>query len=91
MPNEDEPTGCLNPSADAIKRIDGMDVYGMNDDLTNWKGQRIPPEHNYERAFFRLKCTKCGGTDCFEVLYTAEYETAAMCTRCRLYYAVHSG
>ena len=36
------------------------------------------------------KCRNCGGLS-FEVLQTDNYETAARCNKCGMYYLVHCG
>lgn len=74
--------GSFNPSADKVKRED-----------CSWSDMEVDEDYSHvldKIVFERLKCGECGGLS-FEVLAIAEYETAARCNLCGMYYRVHSG
>ena len=82
--------GCLNPSADAVERVnETWSDTNLNSDFS----QRVPNGYRWQwttfSTFTRLVCRTCGGVQ-FEVLRTDDYETTAHCA-CGMYYIVHNG
>jgi hypothetical protein len=71
--------GCFNKSADLVKRKD-----------ETWSDTNLENEFTEKDTFTRLKCRNCDGLS-FEVISTGNYETAARCNNCGMYYLVHCG
>lgn len=84
---EEEPNGRFNKSADLVKRVN-----------KTWSDTNLDYEYGSSNGFYsssvnefkRLQCRNCNGLS-FEVLKTDDYETAAKCHECGMYYLVHCG
>lgn len=74
---ERDRSGCLNPVADGVERID-----------ETWSDTNLDASE-FTEPFYRLKC-RCDSLS-FEVIHTASYETSARCNSCGMYYIVHCG
>jgi hypothetical protein len=74
----DEP-GCFNEEANKVTIVN-----------ETWSDTNLTYSYPIGYKFKRLICRNCRGIK-FEVLSVDDYETAAKCCNCNMYYIVHSG